>query len=44
LFDVDSFTINPYQLGDGNDEALASGAWWFYYKFGFARARPRRSR
>ena len=38
LFGVDSFTIYPYQLGDDNDEALQSGAWWFYQKLGF---RPR---
>ena len=38
LFGVDSFTIVPYQLGEGNDEAVASGAWWFYQKLGF---RPR---
>jgi len=36
LFGCDAFTIPPYQLGDGNDEALASGAWWFYQKTGFA--------
>ncbi|MFN8588426.1 MAG: hypothetical protein U0704_11585 [Candidatus Eisenbacteria bacterium] len=37
LFDVDSFTIYPYQLGGaGNEEGLASGAWWFYRKLGFA--------
>lgn len=36
LFGADTFTIYPYQLGDGNDEAIASGAWWFYRKFGFA--------
>jgi hypothetical protein len=29
------FIINPYQLGGGNDEALASGAYWFYYRLGF---------
>jgi hypothetical protein len=38
LFGADSFTIYPYQLGDDNDEALQSGAWWFYQKLGF---RPR---
>jgi len=27
--------INPYQFGAGNDEALASGAYWFYYRLGF---------
>ncbi|MCA9726846.1 MAG: hypothetical protein R3E12_13355 [Candidatus Eisenbacteria bacterium] len=41
LFHVDAFTIFPYQLGGhGNDEGLASGAWWFYQKLGF-RARDR---
>ena len=35
LFGADAFTIYPYQLGHGNDEAIASGAWWFYYKLGF---------
>lgn len=30
-----SFTIEPYQLGHGNDEGLQSGAWWFYFKLGF---------
>jgi hypothetical protein len=29
------FIVNPYQLGGGNDEALASGAYWFYYRLGF---------
>lgn len=35
LYGCDAFTIVPYQLGDGNDEALESGAWWFYEKMGF---------
>ncbi len=39
LFEADTFTIYPYQLGgDGNQEGLESGAWWFYQKLGF-RAR-----
>jgi hypothetical protein len=29
------FLINPYQFGAGNDEALQSGAYWFYYRLGF---------
>jgi hypothetical protein len=37
-FGTTSFSIEPYQLGQGNEEGLASGAWWFYYKLGF---RPR---
>ncbi|MBL8348220.1 MAG: hypothetical protein JNN03_22505 [Rubrivivax sp.] len=38
LHGTTAFTIEPYQLGHGNDEGLHSGAWWFYYKLGF---RPR---
>jgi hypothetical protein len=38
LLGADSFTIVPYQLGRDNEEALGSGAWWFYQKLGF---RPR---
>lgn len=35
LFAADTFMIPPYQLGEGNREALESGAWWFYQKLGF---------
>jgi hypothetical protein len=35
VFGAESFSLEPYQLGKGNDEAHASGAWWFYYKLGF---------
>lgn len=38
VFGVSSFSVEPYQLGRGNDEGLASGAWWFYARAGF---RPR---
>ena len=38
VFGSDTFTVFPYQLGHENDEGIASGAWWFYYKLGF---RPR---
>jgi hypothetical protein len=34
------FHLSPYQLGEANDEALASGAFWFYYKLGFRPTRP----
>jgi hypothetical protein len=40
LFGSDAFTIVPYQLGDGNDEAIRSGAFWFYQKLGFAPRDP----
>ena len=35
VYDAASFSIEPYQLGAGNDEGIASGAWWFYFKLGF---------
>jgi hypothetical protein len=41
LFGTDTFTIFPYQLGDGNDEAIESGAWWFYQKLGFRPRAPK---
>jgi hypothetical protein len=43
LFGTDTFTIYPYQLGDGNEEGIESGAWWFYQKLGF-RPRARATR
>lgn len=38
VFGATAFSIEPYQLGKGNDEGIDTGAWWFYYKLGF---RPR---
>jgi hypothetical protein len=35
VFGATSFSLEPYQLGKDNDEGIASGAWWFYYKLGF---------
>jgi len=35
LFGVRRFIINGYQFGAGNAEAIASGAYWFYYRLGF---------
>ena len=35
VFGAESFSFDQYQLGKDNDEAIASGAWWFYYKLGF---------
>ena len=40
VFGVSSFSVEPYQLGRGNQEGLDSGAWWFYALCGF---RPRRA-
>jgi hypothetical protein len=44
LFDADVFTVFPYQLGDGNDEGLRSGAFWFYRKLGFEPRAPQARR
>jgi hypothetical protein len=38
LFGADTIVINTQQLGQGNPEALHTGAFWFYHKHGF---RPR---
>jgi len=35
------FSIDPYQLGLGNTEAIASGAFWFYRKLGFRPTDPK---
>ena len=40
LFGTRRFIINPYQIGAGNFEAIASGAFWFYYRLGFRPADP----
>jgi hypothetical protein len=36
-----SFSIDPYQLGHENQEAIDSGAYWFYRKLGFRSSSPR---
>ena len=33
-------SVYPYQLGQNNDEALESGAFWFYRKLGFRSGLP----
>ncbi len=43
LLGATSCSIEPYQLGAGNEEGIESGAWWFYFKLGFRpRAAPAR--
>jgi hypothetical protein len=32
-------SVYPYQLGEGNEEAIESGAFWFYRKLGFRSGR-----
>ncbi|HEY2117142.1 MAG TPA: hypothetical protein VGJ51_18730 [Candidatus Angelobacter sp.] len=35
LHGVNAISVYPYQIGDGNEEAIGSGAFWFYRKMGF---------
>ena len=35
ILGVTCFSVDPYQIGLENDEALDSGAFWFYRKLGF---------
>lgn len=35
IYGVKRFIVNGYQFGEGNAEAIASGAYWFYYRLGF---------
>ena len=40
LHRIRCISVYPYQLGAGNEEAIASGAFWFYRKLGFRPGRP----
>ena len=40
LHGVSAISVYPYQIGDGNEEAIDSGAFWFYRKLGFRSMRP----
>ncbi len=40
LHSVRCISVYPYQLGEENEEAIASGAFWFYRKLGFRPGRP----
>jgi len=35
VFDIRYFEVEGYQFGLNNPEGIASGAFWFYYRFGF---------
>jgi hypothetical protein len=37
---VTCFSVYPYQIGLDNEEAIQSGAFWFYRKLGFRPGRP----
>ncbi|MFZ1007375.1 MAG: hypothetical protein WAN65_11090 [Candidatus Sulfotelmatobacter sp.] len=40
LTGAECISIYPYQIGQNNDEAIDSGAFWFYRKLGFRPGRP----
>jgi hypothetical protein len=40
FFGIVSFTIPRYQIGHDNDEAIGSGAFWFYRKLGMQSVDP----
>jgi hypothetical protein len=40
ILGVKVFSVDPYQVGHENDEALDSGAFWFYRKLGFRPLDP----
>ena len=41
VFGSTTFSIDPYQIGLGNDEAIEAGAFWFYRKLGFRSTNPK---
>lgn len=41
LLGVNYFAVDPYQIGLHNDEAIESGAFWFYRKLGFRPTDPK---
>jgi hypothetical protein len=40
ILGVTCFSVDPYQLGHENEEAVDSGAFWFYRKLGFRPTGP----
>jgi len=40
LHGTNAVSVYPYQIGDGNEEAIGSGAFWFYRKMGFRSMDP----
>ena len=35
VFDIGFFEVEPYQFGGGNPDGIRTGAFWFYYRYGF---------
>lgn len=40
MLGVNVFWVDPYQIGHDNEEAIESGAFWFYRKLGFRLVDP----
>src|SRR5579864_173498 len=40
LHGTNAISVYPYQIGDGNEEAIGSGAFWYYRKMGFRSMDP----
>jgi hypothetical protein len=40
LAGISCFSVYPYQIGQDNEEAIQSGAFWFYRKLGFRPGPP----
>lgn len=38
---ITHFRVEPYQLGEGNDDGLHSGVYWFYYRLGYRPESPK---
>ncbi len=35
VFGINYFEVEPYQFGKDNPDGIASGAYWFYHRYGF---------
>lgn len=44
MLGVTCFSMDPYQIGHDNEEAIASGAFWFYRKLGFRPVQAHQAR
>ena len=44
LLGVNCIAVDPYQIGMHNEEAIESGAFWFYRKLGFRPVNPKVAR
>ena len=38
VFGINYFEVEPYQFGKDNPDGIASGAFWFYHRYGFRPA------